>query len=74
MPVEYLTSAIADRAAQVQAQLADRRQHRGPSIPDLIIAAVAELSDFTVLHYDKDFELIANITHQPLERLALVRA
>jgi len=27
-----------------------------------------------VLHCDKDFELIANITHQPLERLALVRA
>jgi len=74
MPVEYLTPAIEDRAAQVQAQLADRGQHRGPSIPDLIIAAVAELSGFTVLHCDKDFELIANITHQPLERLALVRA
>ena len=35
MPVEYLTPAIEDRAAEV---LADRGQHRAPSIPDLIIA------------------------------------
>jgi len=49
--------------------LADRGQHRAPSIPDLIIAATAELAGLTVLHLDKDFELIAGITGQPLERL-----
>jgi hypothetical protein len=37
MPVEYLTPAIEDRAAEV---LADRGQHRAPSIPDLIIAQI----------------------------------
>ena len=40
-----------------------------PSIPDLIIAATAELTGLTVLHFDKDFDIIAGITGQPLERL-----
>ena len=69
MPVEYLTPAIEDRAVDVLALLADRGQHRAPSIPDLIIAAAAELAGLTVLHLDKDFEIIAEITGQPLERL-----
>ncbi len=69
MPVEYLTPAIEDRAVEVQALLADRGQHRAPSIPDLVIAATAELAGLTVLHLDKDFEIIADITGQPLERL-----
>jgi predicted nucleic acid-binding protein len=69
MPVEYLTPAIEDRAVEVQTLLADRGQHRAPSIPDLIIAATAELADLTILHLDKDFEIIAGITGQPIERL-----
>jgi len=69
MPVEYLTPAIEDRAVEVLTLLADRGQHRAPSIPDLIIAATAELAGLTVLHLDKDFEVIADITGQPVERL-----
>ncbi|MGH9023715.1 MAG: PIN domain nuclease [Acidimicrobiia bacterium] len=71
MPVEYLTPTIEDRAVEVQAVLADQGHHRGPSIPDLIIAATAELADLIVLHVDKDFDLIAAVTGQPLERLVL---
>ena len=70
MPVEYLTPAIEDRAVEVQAALADRGQHRAPSIPDLLIAAAAELAQLTVLHIDKDYDLIAGITGQPVERLS----
>jgi predicted nucleic acid-binding protein len=69
MPIEHLTPAIEDRAIEVQLLLADRGHHRAPSIPDLIIAATAELAGLTVLHMDKDFELIADITSQPIERL-----
>src|SRR5215470_17381597 len=58
MPVEYLTPALADRG-----------QHRAPSIPDLIVAATAELAGLTVLHLDKDFDLIAEITGQSMERV-----
>jgi predicted nucleic acid-binding protein len=69
MPVEFQTPAIEDRAVEVLTLLADRGQHRTPSIPDLIIAATAELAGLTILHLDKDFEVIAAITGQPLERL-----
>lgn len=69
MPIEYLTPRIEDRALLVQAALAERGQHRAPSIPDLIIAATAELAELTVLHVDKDFDLIADLTRQPVERL-----
>ena len=71
MPVEYLTPKIEDRAVDLQLALADRGLHRAPSIPDLLIAATAELADLTVLHLDKDFELIAELTGQPVERLEL---
>jgi predicted nucleic acid-binding protein len=69
MPVEHLTPAVEDRAVQVQLLLARQGQHRAPSIPDIIIAAAAELAGLTILHLDKDFELIAGITGQPTERL-----
>ena len=71
MPVEYLTPASEDRAVEVQTLLADRGHHRAPSVPDLIVAAIAELAGLTVLHLDKDFDLIAEITGQPTERLTV---
>lgn len=71
MPVEYLTPAGEDRATAVQQALAQAGHHRAPSIPDLLIAAIAELSGLTVLHLDKDFELVAGVTGQPVERLAV---
>ena len=69
MPVEYLTPAVEDRALEVQNALAERGHHRAPSIPDLLIAAAAELAELTVLHIDKNYELIADVTGQPVERL-----
>lgn len=69
MPVEYLTPAIEDRAVDIQLLLAGQGQHRAPSIPDVIIAAAAELAGLTVLHLDKDFDIIADITGQVTERL-----
>jgi predicted nucleic acid-binding protein len=74
MPVEYLTPAIEDRAVEVQVALGERGQHRAASIPDLLLAATAELAQLTVLHDDKDFDLIADVTGQPVERLALDKA
>ncbi len=35
----------------------------------MLIAATAELADLTVLHLDKDFELIAAITGLRVQRL-----
>ncbi len=71
MPVERITPAVEDRAEEVQMLLADRGKHRAPSIPDLLIAATAEKTGLTVLAVDKDFDLIAEVTGQPVETLAL---
>lgn len=68
MPVEYLTPRIDDRAVEIQLALADLGQHRAPSIPDVLIAATAEVAGLTVLHLDT--EIIAKVTGQSVERLA----
>ena len=54
---------------RITAALAAQGRHRTPSIPDLLVAAVAEQARLTVLHLDKDFELIAEVTGQPVRRL-----
>jgi predicted nucleic acid-binding protein len=57
------TSDHLRRARQVQRMLASRHQ-RGRKIPDLLIAAAAEARGLTVLHYDADFDRIADVTGQ----------
>jgi len=69
LPIEYLTPAIEARAMTVQALLAERGLRRAPSVPDLLIAANAELTGATVLHADKDFDLIASVTGQPVQKV-----
>ena len=72
MPVEYQTPASEARAVEVQMLLADRGRHRAPSVPALLVAAIAELAGLTVLHLDEDFDLIAEVTGQVTERLTVV--
>lgn len=61
-----MTQEIFDRAVDVQGELAKERRHRLP-IPDLLVAAAAEDAGLTVLHYDADFDRIADVTGQPVE-------
>jgi predicted nucleic acid-binding protein len=70
MPVEYVRPQVEDRAIEVQLSLAERGHHRAASVADLLVAATAELGRMTVLHVDRDFDLIAEVTGQPVERLA----
>lgn len=65
----YLDTAEADwrRALDIQHLLAKRSEHRGPRVPDLLIAAVAERYGLTLLHYDSDFERIATVSGQLAE-------
>ena len=69
MPIEGLTPKIEELAWQTLKQLTKRGQHRAPSLPDLLIAATAQLCDLSLLHLDKDFDLISKITGQQTERL-----
>lgn len=52
------------RAEDVISQLARRGHHRAVSLPDLLIAAVAERSRLVVMHYDSDYDEIAAVTGQ----------
>lgn len=56
-----LTQELFDDAVDIQSALARAGKHRLP-IPDLIIAAAARSADLTVIHYDADFERIAEVT------------
>ncbi len=48
------------RSLEIQSLLASRGEHRALSLVDALVAAVAESRELTVLHYDADFELIAD--------------
>jgi predicted nucleic acid-binding protein len=71
MPIAYLTPTIEDRAVEVQMLLTQSGHHRAPSIPDLLIAATGEKLGMSVLHADKDFNLIVDVTGQPAEWLRI---
>jgi predicted nucleic acid-binding protein len=60
-----VNETVMDRALEVQHLLARRGQHRTP-LPDLMIAAAAEVHGAVVLHYDRDFDRIAAVTGQPV--------
>jgi predicted nucleic acid-binding protein len=62
-----VTTAAMDRALAVHRKLAETSQHRHFRLPDLIIAATAEICGATVLHYDADYDRIARVTGQPTE-------
>jgi predicted nucleic acid-binding protein len=62
-----MDQSVLDRATEVQDALAARSQQRAAKIADLLIAAAAESADLVVLHYDHDFDLIADVTRQPTE-------
>jgi predicted nucleic acid-binding protein len=55
------TFDVADRTQRLLA----KASLKGQPVPDLIIAAQAELVGLTVPHYDANFDLIASVTRQP---------
>jgi predicted nucleic acid-binding protein len=55
------------RALEVQAALWRSGRIRAVGFPDLLIASVAEREGVTIVHYDGDFDLIAQITGQPTQ-------
>jgi predicted nucleic acid-binding protein len=66
MPYLHMTLAAEQHLVDVMAALALHGRHRTP-IPDLMLAAIARAHAAVVLHYDSDYERIAEITGQPHE-------
>lgn len=61
LPSATMNAATWSVALDLQRRLSRRGQHR-IAIPDLLIAAAAIQYDLVVLHYDKDFDLIAAVS------------
>ena len=61
-----MTPGAEQNLGDTMAALALRGHHRMP-IPDLMLAAIARSHSAVVLHYDSDYELIADVTGQPHE-------
>ena len=55
------------RATAVQRLLARTSRHRAAGLADLVLAAVAERHQVTLLHDDQDFEHIASVSGQQIE-------
>jgi predicted nucleic acid-binding protein len=66
---EWLATHDEDwrRALDVQASLWRGGRMRAVGFPDLLVAAVAERERVTVLHYDGDYDFIAQVTSQPVQ-------
>ena len=60
------------RALDVYEQFAAEggAHHRAVKFTDLLIAATAEAASLPVLHYDRDFERIAEVTGRPVRGIA----
>jgi predicted nucleic acid-binding protein len=66
---EWLATEDIDwrRALDVQGMLWQSSRMRSVPLPDLLIAAVAERNQVTVIHYDADYDTIADVTGQPTQ-------
>jgi predicted nucleic acid-binding protein len=58
---------VWDRALAVQRALSERGRLRAVTFPDLLIAATADRHGLVVIHYDRDYDAIAEITSQPTD-------
>jgi predicted nucleic acid-binding protein len=70
LPQLEVPRAAWERAVAVWRELLQRGRHRQVSRTDLLVAAVAELAGVGVCHYDRHFEVIAEVTGQPVRAIA----
>ncbi|WP_432540724.1 PIN domain-containing protein [Kineococcus sp. SYSU DK002] len=69
MTVLEVSAQISARAQDLQERLTHRGWHRAPGPVDLLLAATAIEHELTLLHLDKDFELIARVSSLRQERV-----
>ncbi len=62
-----ITPDVMARALDTQRRMAAASRHRGLSLADLVVSACAAAHGAVVVHYDGDYDLIADVTGQPAE-------
>ncbi len=61
LPQIHISDRVEARALDVQGQLARVGHHRLPPV-DVILAAIADVHQLGILHYDGDYDLLAEKT------------
>jgi hypothetical protein len=64
-----MTDGGYERADEIQHKLTETGQHRSAGPVDLLIAATAERQRLILLTDDRDFEVVASVTGQPVRRV-----
>jgi predicted nucleic acid-binding protein len=64
-----MSEGAYERADEVQQTLTETGRHRSAGPVDLLIAATAERERLIVLCDDRDFEVVASVTGQPVRRV-----
>ena len=67
LPHLPVTDRTLDRAIEVQGALAELGRHREVTPGALVSAAIAEHAGLVVLHHDAAFDVIAEVTGQPVD-------
>jgi predicted nucleic acid-binding protein len=62
-----------ERADEIQQRLTETGRHRSAGPVDLLIAATAESERLIVLCDDRDFEVVASVTGQPVKLVTAAR-
>ena len=70
LPRLNVDEPVWDRAVEVWRQLVRRGRHRQVPRIDLVVAAAAETAGLAVCHYDRHFDVIAEVTGQPVRAIA----
>jgi predicted nucleic acid-binding protein len=70
LPQLTVDTAVWDRVVVVRRKLVEHGRHRQVPRNDLIVAAAAEIAGVPVCHYDCHFDLIAEVTGQPVRAIA----
>lgn len=67
LPLLWISERAEQRAAELQEQMRSQHQHLGVPPLDYLIAAIAEDHGAAILHYDADFERMAEHTDLAVE-------
>ena len=72
LPAVAISPEAWVRAIDVWSELTRQGRHRQVKQADLLIAAAAELAGVGICHYDTDFDVIAEVTGQPVRAIGRV--
>jgi predicted nucleic acid-binding protein len=64
-----MTDGVYERADEVQRELTETGRHRSAGPVDLVLAATAERQRLILLCDNRDFEVVASVTGQPVRRV-----